>query len=233
MLAELKELVLAANLELCARNLVIYTWGNVSGVDREKGLVVIKPSGVPYAQLTASQMVVVDLDGQIVEGALRPSSDTPAHLVLYRSFPGIGGVAHTHSAWATSWAQAQRGIPCYGTTHADHFHGEIPCTRGLARVEIEGDYEANTGAVIAERFAKQDSLHCPGVLVANHGPFTWGQDAGQAVENSVVLEEVARMAAIASLLRPDLTTADQALVDKHFQRKHGAGAYYGQSGTRG
>ncbi len=230
MLEDLKELVLAANLELCARNLVIYTWGNVSGFDHERGLVVIKPSGVPYEKLTAAQMVIVNLNGEVVEGSLRPSSDTPTHLVLYRSFPGIGGVAHTHSTWATAWAQARLSIPCYGTTHADHFHGEIPCTRGLRRAEIETAYEAETGKVIAERFRGLDPDACPGVVVANHGPFTWGQDCLKAVENSVVLEEVARMAALTRQLNPGVPPAPRFLIDKHYWRKHGAGAYYGQSG---
>lgn len=232
MLEDLKAAVLAANLELKRQNLVIQTWGNVSGIDRGRGLVAIKPSGVPYEELTAADMVLVDLEGNVVEGSLRPSSDTPTHLHLYRSFPEIGGVAHTHSVWATAWAQARMPIPCYGTTHADHFHGEIPCTRGLKRAEIEGAYEANTGKVIVERFRGLDAMACPGVLVANHGPFTWGRDCGQAAANSVVLEEVAKMAALTRQLNPGVPPAPRFLVDKHYLRKHGAGAYYGQDKTR-
>ncbi len=232
MLSELKERVLAANLELYARNLAIYTWGNASGFDREKGLVVIKPSGVPRERLTPETMVVVDLEGRTVEGSLRPSSDTPTHLVLYRSFPGIGGIAHTHSPYATAWAQARLALPCLGTTHADHFRGEVPCTRPLTREEIEGDYEANTGRAIVECGKALDPAAMPAVLVANHGPFTWGADPDEAVRHSVVLEEVARMAFFTRQLKPSAGRIGRALLDRHFLRKHGAGAYYGQEEAR-
>lgn len=228
MLTALKEEVLAANLELKSRNLIIYTWGNVSGIDREKGLVVIKPSGVPYEDLTAEQMVVVDLEGKVVEGNLKPSSDTPTHLCLYQNFPEIGGVVHTHSPWATAWAQAERGIPCLGTTHADYFYGEVPCTRRLNAAEIKDEYELNTGKVIVERFAGLNYLDFPGVLVANHGPFTWGTDPANAVHNSVVLEEIAKIAFFTQVLNGSASAISQELLDKHYLRKHGAGAYYGQ-----
>lgn len=230
MLEDLKEQVLEANLELCARSLVIYTWGNVSGFDREKGLIVIKPSGVPYEKLAAAQMVVVNLHGEVVEGSLRPSSDTPTHLVLYRSFPGLGGIAHTHSSYATAWAQAGLGLPCLGTTHADHFYGEVPCTRPLKREEIASDYETNTGLTIVERFKQLDPQTVPAVLAANHGPFTWGADPDEAVRNSVVLEETARIALATKQLNPGVGRIDQALLDRHFQRKHGQHSYYGQEG---
>lgn len=228
MLEELKEEVLEANLELQVKNLVIYTWGNASGIDRDKGLVVIKPSGVSYEELTDEMMVVLDLQGKVVEGRLKPSSDTPTHLCLYRNFPEIGGVVHTHSSWATSWAQARQGIPCYGTTHADYFYGEVPCTRPLKETEIENDYELNTGQVIVECFKKFNYLHVPGVLVPSHGPFTWGKNAAEAVHNSVVLEEVAKTAYTARQLNASLNSIPQKLLDKHFLRKHGANAYYGQ-----
>ncbi len=228
MLEQLKQAVLLANLELPARNLVTYTWGNVSGIDRESGLVVIKPSGVPYEELKAEDMVVVDLDGNRVEGNMRPSSDVLTHLVLYKSFRDIGGVVHTHSNWATIWAQAERGIPAFGTTHADYFYGEIPCTRKMTDDEIKSDYEMNTGIVIAETFKDRDPVHAPGVLVSGHGPFTWGKDAAEAVHNSVVLETVAMMAFNSLLLTPGLNPLNQALQDKHFFRKHGSNAYYGQ-----
>ncbi|TCL69898.1 L-ribulose 5-phosphate 4-epimerase [Hydrogenispora ethanolica] len=228
MLESLKEQVLEANLELNRRNLVIYTWGNVSGIDREKGFVVIKPSGVPYEELRADAMVVLTLDGRIVEGTLNPSSDTPTHLELYRSFPTIGGVVHTHSPYATSWAQARVGIPCYGTTHADYFYGTIPCTRPLSRTEIESEYELNTAKVIVERFQDLNYQFVPGVLAAGHGPFTWGKNALDAVHNSVVLEEIAKMSLHTLQLNPAAEPVSQYLLDKHFLRKHGPNAYYGQ-----
>lgn len=227
MLDELKAQVLAANLRLQAENLVIFTWGNVSGFDRRQGLMVIKPSGVPYEELTEDKLVVLDLDGQVVEGGLRPSSDTPTHLYLYKHFPEIGGVAHTHSTWGTIWAQAKRGIPCYGTTHADYFYGEIPCTRQLKREEIREDYELNTGKVIVERFKKIDPNDCPGALVAGHAPFTWGGDPVAAVYHSVVLEEIARMAFFTRQLSLS-SRISRALLDKHYLRKHGRDSYYGQ-----
>lgn len=226
-LGELKKSVWQANLELVARGLVLYTWGNVSAIDREHELVVIKPSGVEYDRLRPEDMVVLDLEGRQVEGELRPSSDTPTHLALYRAFPGVGGIAHTHSTWATTWAQAGRGIPCYGTTHADHFYGEIPCTRAMTSDEVAGEYEANTGAVIVERFAKLEPTAIPAVLVRQHGPFTWGPDAAGAVESSVVLEQVARMAWQAESCG-GAKPIPQALLDRHFLRKHGKNAYYGQ-----
>ncbi len=228
MLEKLKEAVLAANLELYAAGLAVYTWGNASGFDRESGLVVIKPSGVPYAELNAASMVVVDLMGGTVEGKLRPSSDLPTHLQLYRAFPKIGGVVHTHSTYATAWAQARKGIPCYGTTHADHFFRKIPCTRGLRRREIEGEYESNTGKVIVECFKGLEPLACPGVLVANHGPFAWGKDCHEAALHALILEEVAKIAALSVGLRPGLRTAPRPLIAKHHLRKHGDKAYYGQ-----
>lgn len=228
MLEELKKLVYEANMELPARGLVTYTWGNVSGIDREKGLVVIKPSGVSYEQLTPDNMVVVDLTGKVVDGKLKPSSDTLTHTELYKAFPQIGGVVHTHSPWATSWAQACRSIPCYGTTHADYFYGEIPCARSLTSEEIESAYELNTGRVIAETFASKNSTYVPGILCANHGPFTWGKDPAEAVHNAVVLEEVAKMAAWTERINPAAVPAPQHTQDKHFYRKHGANAYYGQ-----
>ena len=231
MLEKLKEEVCKANLDLVAHGLVIFTWGNVSGIDRESGLVVIKPSGVSYDNMKPSDMVVVDLDGNIVEGELRPSSDTPTHLVLYKKYPEIGGVVHTHSPEATSWAQAGRSIPLYGTTHADYFFGEIPCARSLTPEEIDSAYEKNTGLVIIETFEerKLNPMHTPGVLCKNHGPFTWGKDAHEAVHNAVVLEEVAKMAARCEMINPDVKPAPQELQDKHYFRKHGADAYYGQN----
>jgi len=228
MLKWLKEAVLEANLELPKQRLVTYTWGNVSGICREKGLVVIKPSGVPYPELKLEHMVVLDLDGNQVEGKLRPSSDTPTHLVLYRAFSQIGGVVHTHSPWATSWAQAGRSIPALGTTHADYFYGEIPCTRDMTKEEIQGNYEAETGNVIVETFQGKDPMQVPGVLVKSHGPFNWGKDPHEAVHNAVVMEEVARMAFHTIMLSSGISPMDQALLDKHFLRKHGPGAYYGQ-----
>lgn len=228
MLKKLKEEVLAANLELVAKNLVVYTWGNVSGIDRKEGLVVIKPSGVPYDELKVNNMVVLNLEGRVVSGRLRPSSDTPTHLELYRRFPAIGGVAHTHSPWATVWAQAGLNIPCFGTTQADYFYGEIPCTRPLTREEIAADYELNTGKVIAEWYKTEKPTDLPGILVHSHAPFTWGQDAAAAVYNSVVLEEVAKMAYFTRQLNPMVKPVDQSLLDRHYLRKHGSNAYYGQ-----
>lgn len=228
MLEELKEKVYRANMELVAHGLVIFTWGNVSGIDREKGLVVIKPSGVGYDTMKASDMVVVDLaTGKVVEGDLRPSSDTPTHLELYRSFPEIGGVVHTHSTYATAWAQAGKDIPNIGTTHADYFHDAIPCTADMTAGEVGGDYELETGRVIVKRFEGLNPIHTPGVLVKNHGPFSWGKTPAEAVHNAVVMEQVAKMAFIAYGVNPSLTM-NQLLIEKHFNRKHGPNAYYGQ-----
>jgi L-ribulose-5-phosphate 4-epimerase len=230
MLEELKAAVCEANLALVREGLVIQTFGNVSGIDRQRGLVVIKPSGVSYDEMKPQHMVVVSLDtGKIVEGDLRPSSDTPTHLVLYRAFKDIGGITHTHSLYATAWAQAQRGIPALGTTHADYWHGEVPCTRMMTEDEIKTDYEANTGAVIVERFAGLDPAHNSAVLVASHGPFTWGRDAADAVHNGVILEYVARLASESLRINPALPSMQSALLDKHFLRKHGPKAYYGQN----
>lgn len=234
MLEELKEAVLQANLELPRRGLVVYTWGNVSGVDRERGLMVIKPSGVSYEAMKASDMVVVSLEtGEKVEGALNPSSDTPTHVVLYREFPEAGGIVHTHSRWATTLAQAGRDLPPLGTTHADHFYGAVPCTRAMRREEIEGvpgHYEWETGHVIVEAFRERgiDPACVPAALVRSHGPFTWGKTPAKAVENAVVLEELAFMAWHDLALDPDIPDMPRALLDKHFLRKHGASAYYGQ-----
>ena len=228
MLTFLKEKVFQANLMLVEHGLVIFTWGNVSAIDHETGLVVIKPSGVSYRTMTAGQMVVVDKDGKVVEGDLRPSSDTPTHLALYRAFEGIGGIVHTHSRWATIFAQAGQGIPAYGTTQGDYFYGEIPCTRAMEPEEIQGEYEYETGRVIAETFRDIEADNMPAVLVRNHGPFTWGTDACNAVHNAVVLEEVAMMAFHTQLLTGSSEAMPQVLLDKHFLRKHGANAYYGQ-----
>lgn len=230
MLEELKQKVFEANMLLPQYGLVTFTWGNVSGIDREKGLIVIKPSGVSYDTMKAEDMVVVDLEGKVVEGHYKPSSDTPTHVVLYNSFPNIGGVVHTHSSWATSWAQAGRDIPCYGTTHADYIYGPVPCVRNLTAEEIDAGYEKNTGVLIADEFAlrKLDYEAVPVVLCKNHGPFTWGKDAMEAVHNAVVLEEVAKMAARCEMLNPNNQPAPQVLQDKHYYRKHGANAYYGQ-----
>lgn len=229
MLKDLKELVYEANMELPKRGLITYTWGNVSGIDREKGLFVIKPSGVDYDDLKAEDMVVVDLEGNKIEGKYKPSSDTATHLELYKAFEKVGGIVHTHSPWATAWAQAGRGIPCYGTTHADYFYGSIPCARGLSTEEINGEYEKNTGFVIIETFKDLDPMSVPGVLCSNHGPFTWGKDAKEAVHNAVVLEEVAKMASRTERINPEVVAAPQVLQDKHYLRKHGVNAYYGQN----
>jgi L-ribulose-5-phosphate 4-epimerase len=227
MLEELKQKVFEANLSLVKHGLVIFTWGNVSAIDRASGLVVIKPSGVSYDEMKASDMVVVDLDGKVVEGDLRPSSDTPTHVALYKAFPNIGGVVHTHSTFATAWAQAGRDIPSIGTTHADYFHEGIPCTRDMNKNEVFGEYEKETGSVIIERFRGINPDDTPAVLVKNHGPFAWGTDAFNAVHNAVVLEQVAKMAFISYSVNPNLTMND-LLIEKHFRRKHGPGAYYGQ-----
>ncbi|NLO98702.1 MAG: L-ribulose-5-phosphate 4-epimerase [Clostridiaceae bacterium] len=229
MLESLKEQVLKANLDLPRYGLVTFTWGNVSGIDRDKGLVVIKPSGVPYDELRAEHLVVLDLDGNKIEGDLNPSSDTATHLVLYRSFKEINGIVHTHSSWATSWAQAGRSIPCFGTTHADYFYGSIPCTRKMTKDEIEGNYEENTGHVIVETFKDLNPVYVPGVLVEDHGPFSWGNSPDNAVHNAVVLEEVAKMAFNTVMLsNKDAEPASDYIINKHFMRKHGANAYYGQ-----
>ena len=227
MLEELKEKVCRANLDLVRHGLVIFTWGNVSAIDRQSGLVVIKPSGVSYDNMKPSDMVVVDLDGKVVEGDLNPSSDTPTHLVLYIAFLEIGGVVHTHSTYATAWAQAGIDLPNIGTTHADYFHDAVPCTADMSRPQVEGEYELETGNVIVERFKGLNPVHTPGVLVKNHGPFTWGKDAFEAVHNAVVLEQVAKMAFISFSVNPSLKM-HPLLVEKHFSRKHGPNAYYGQ-----
>lgn len=228
MLENLKEKVFKANLDLVKHGLVIFTWGNVSGIDREKGLVVIKPSGVSYDDMKADDMVVVDLEsGKVVEGNLKPSSDTPTHLALYRAFPEIGGVVHTHSTYATAWAQAGKDLPNIGTTHADYFHEAVPCTRDMTEAEVINDYELNTGNVIIERFSGMNPIHTPGVLVKNHGPFAWGTSPADAVHNAVVLEQIAKMANIAYDVNPELTM-NPLLIEKHFSRKHGPNAYYGQ-----
>src|SRR5207302_6535906 len=228
-LEKLTREVCKANLDLVKEGLVIQTWGNASGLDRERGLMVIKPSGVPYAEMKPSHMVIVDLnDGRVVEGKLNPSSDTETHLVLYRAFPNIGGIVHTHSLCATAWAQTCRPVPALGTTHADYFHGPVPCTRFLRRQEIESDYETNTGEVIVETFAGRDPLSCPAVLVASHGPFAWGKSVQEAVHNAVVLEHVIRLAGETLRIIPSLKAMQDSLLNKHFFRKHGPGAYYGQ-----
>lgn len=230
MLEELRRQVWAANRDLPRRGLVTLTWGNVSGIDRATGLVVIKPSGVEYDELTPENLVVVDLDGHVAEGTLRPSSDTATHLELYKAFPAVGGIVHTHSTHATAWAQARRDLPCYGTTHADTFYGPVPCTRQLTPAEVQNEYEKHTGTVIVETFRERgiDAAAVPGVLCACHGPFTWGGDAAKAVENAVILEEVARMALLTRQVDPAAVPAPQYLLDKHYHRKHGPGAYYGQ-----
>jgi L-ribulose-5-phosphate 4-epimerase len=227
-LETLKQAVWEANLDLPKYGLVTFTWGNVSGIDREQGLVVIKPSGVAYDELKVEDMVVVDLEGRIVEGRYKPSSDTATHLVLYKAFDSIGGIVHTHSPWATSWAQAGRPIPALGTTHADYFYGQIPCTRPMTQQEIQGAYELETGNVIVETFKDLNPAHIPGVLVHCHAPFNWGKDPHNAVHNAVVLEEVAKMAYHTYQLNASTIPMDQALLDRHFLRKHGVNAYYGQ-----
>ena len=230
MLEELKERVYRANMELPARGLILYTWGNVSGIDREKGLIVIKPSGVEYKDMKVEDMVVVDLDGKTVEGKLNPSSDTATHIELYKAFTDIGGVVHTHSTWATVWAQSGRDIKAYGTTHADYFYGSIPCTRKMTVEEINGEYEKETGKVIVETFKERkiEANYVPGVLVNSHGPFTWGKTPEEAVHNSVVLEEIGKMAASMEMFNKQTESMQQELLDKHFLRKHGKNAYYGQ-----
>jgi L-ribulose-5-phosphate 4-epimerase len=227
-LKELKQIVLKTNLDLVKHGLVIFTWGNVSAIDRERGVVVIKPSGVSYEAMKVDDMVLIDLDGKVLEGSLKPSSDTATHLVLYKAFPEIGGVVHTHSTFATSWAQAGRNIPNIGTTHADYFSQEIPCTRDMTEAEVMGGaYELETGNVIVERFKSLNPNHVPGALVKNHGPFSWGKDPEEAVHNAVVMEQVAKMAYIALGINPSLDM-NPHLIQKHFFRKHGPGAYYGQ-----
>ena len=228
LLESLRREVLEANLELVRRGLVLYTFGNASGVDRDKGLVVIKPSGVPYEKLKAEDLVVTDLSGKIVEGKFRPSSDLPTHVELYRNFSGIGGVTHTHSEFATAWAQAGRPIPCLGTTHADYFHGPVPVTSDLTSQQIAGDYEKNTGVAICRTFEKLDPADIPGVLVRGHGPFCWGETATIAAHNSVILEALARMAYYTAGLVHELKPLSSSLHDKHYLRKHGSAAYYGQ-----
>ena len=229
MLESLKEEVLKANLLLPKYGLVTFTWGNVSAIDRESGLVAIKPSGVEYGTMTAEDMVIVDLEGKVVEGKWKPSSDTPTHVELYRAFPNCGGIVHTHSRWATTFAQAGMGIPAMGTTHADYFYGEIPCTRLMTEDEIKGEYEKETGKVIVETFEGKEAQSIPGVLVHSHGPFAWGKDAYEAVHNAVVMEEVAFMDWHTMMINPEAGTMQQTLLDKHYLRKHGANAYYGQT----
>ena len=235
MLEELKERVFRANLDLVRHNLVIFTWGNVSGIDREKGLVVIKPSGVDYDSMKASDMVVVDLKtGETVEGELNPSSDTPTHLILYRTYPDIGGIVHTHSTYATAWAQAGKDIPNIGTTHSDYYHNDIPCTGDMTEKEIKGDYELETGNVIVKRLNQGNinPMHTPGALVKNHGPFAWGKNPDNTVYNAVVMEQVAKMAYLSFAINPE-TSMSPLLVEKHFSRKHGPNAYYGQKKKQG
>lgn len=226
-LDKLKEEVFKANLDLVKYGLVLFTWGNVSAIDRESGLVVIKPSGVSYSEMKSEDMVVVNMEGIVVEGKLRPSSDTPTHIELYKNFQNIGGIVHTHSTYATGWAQAGMSIPILGTTHADYFNGQIPCTRDMNEAEVKGAYEKETGTGIIEAFKKLNPMHVPGVIVKNHGPFTWGKNANDAVHNSVVLEELAKMAFIAKTIQPN-ASMNSLLTDKHFSRKHGKDSYYGQ-----
>lgn len=232
LLEDLKKQVYDANMELPKRRLITYTWGNVSGIDRESNLIVIKPSGISYEELKPEDMVVVALDGEVAEGKYKPSSDTATHIELYKAFGNVGGIVHTHSPWATSFAQAGRDIPCYGTTHADYFYGAVPCARGLTDDEINGEYEKNTGLVIIETFKDIDPMSMPGILCSNHGPFTWGKDPAEAVHNAVVLEEIAKMACRTELISSCVKTVPQAvpkvLQDKHYLRKHGENAYYGQ-----
>ena len=227
MLETLKEEVFQANLDLVKHGLVVFTWGNVSAIDRSSGLVVIKPSGVSYESMKAEDMVVVNLEGKVIEGYYKPSSDTPTHIVLYKAFPETGGIVHTHSMFATAWAQAGLDIPNIGTTHADYFHDDIPCTGDMTEAEVKGAYEYETGNVIVKRFEQLNAVHTPGVLVKNHGPFSWGKNAQEAVHNAVVMEQVAKMAYVAYGINPSLTM-NPLLIEKHFNRKHGAGAYYGQ-----
>ena len=231
MLEDLKNDVYKANLDLVAHGLVIHTWGNVSGRDYGSGLIVIKPSGQSYESMKPEDMVVLDPSGKVVEGKFRPSTDAPTHLLLYNKYPSIGGVVHTHSTYATSWAQAGKGIPPFGTTHADHYYGEVPCTRILTHKEIDGDYETNTGKIIIERLGSNDPMMIPSVLVNGHGPFCWGSDADKAVYNAVALEEIARMAFYTVLLGKT-EPIDDSLLNKHFQRKHGNNAYYGQDKSK-
>ena len=228
MLAELKESVWKANLDLAKSGLIILTFGNVSGIDRRRGILAIKPSGVPYDTLKSDDIALVDLEGNLVEGWLNPSSDTPTHVEIYKAFPDVGGVAHAHSAYATMFAQARREIPCFGTTHADQFHGPVPLTRLLVESEVDAGYERNTGRIIVERFAGLDPLEVPAVLVAGHGPFAWGRTAAEAVETALILEQTAKMAFGAMALDPRLAPLDACIQEKHFARKHGPGAYYGQ-----
>jgi L-ribulose-5-phosphate 4-epimerase len=231
-LAQLREEVLEANLELVRHGLVLYTFGNASGILRDEGLVVIKPSGVPYEKMKPEHLVLTDLQGKILEGSLRPSSDLPTHLELYRNFSDIGGVVHTHSEYATAWAQARREIPCFGTTHADYFHGPVPVTEPMSGEEIAGEYELNTGTAIIRAFRDKDPSAVPGVLVANHGPFAWGPDAHTAAHNAVILESVARMAFFTATLNHEAGPISRALHDRHYLRKHGRNAYYGQAGEK-
>ena len=230
LLENIKQMVFEANMELPKRGLITYTWGNVSGYDPESGYFVIKPSGIEYDSMKVEDMVVMDLNGNKIEGKYKPSSDTQTHIELYKKYPEMRGIVHTHSTWATSWAQAGRGIPLYGTTHADYFYGTIPCARSLTAEEINGEYEKNTGLVIIETFETNglNPMHTPGVLCTNHGPFSWGKDAYEAVHNAVVLEEVAKMAAYTEHINKDVKPAPQVIADKHFFRKHGENAYYGQ-----
>ena len=228
MYEELRTRVCQANIELKTRELIIYSWGNVSEIDRKAGVVAIKPSGVSYEMLTPDQIVLLDLDGNVIEGSLNPSSDTPTHLELYRQWHNVGGICHTHSPNATIWAQAQRDIPCFGTTHADYFYGDIPVTDPMTPEEIQTDYELNTGKIIVRKFEGTDPMQMPAVLVANHGPFTWGKTGSKAVESAVVLEEVARMAIGTLTVNPRQNSIPQVLLDKHYLRKHGKNAYYGQ-----
>jgi L-ribulose-5-phosphate 4-epimerase len=232
LLADLREQVLEANLDLVRRGLVLSTFGNASGIARDQGLIVIKPSGVPYDEMKPEQLVVTDMQGQVVEGSLRPSSDLPTHAALYRAFPSVAGIAHTHSEYATAWAQARKSIPCFGTTHADYFHGPIPLTEPMSADEIQGGYEANTGAVIVRAFENLDPMSIPAVLVANHGPFAWGTDARKAAENAWMLEAVARFAYLTVSINSHAEGIGKSLHDRHFLRKHGKNAYYGQLRTK-
>ena len=231
MLEELKKIVFEENLELVRKKLVIYTWGNVSGLDRESKAFAIKPSGVDYDIMKAEDMVILDLDGNKIEGKYKPSSDTATHIELYKAFPEIGGIVHTHSSYATSWAQARKDIPAFGTTHADYFYGAIPCARPLTKDEIEGEYEKNTGLVIIETLKKRNinPMDIPGIIIASHGPFAWGKDAKEAVHNAVVMEELAKMAYRTIQINPEIKSVEQYLLNKHYFRKHGANAYYGQN----